>query len=253
MRLDLVAGHKSTVGTGELTIGIGSVIENAIGGLGDDVLIGNAANNLLRGNRGNDTLDGGAGIDTAIFTGARAAYTVATTTTGFTVSGTTSLDGVDTLSNIERLQFSDDRVAYDAALGQAAGNSVLLLGAVLGNTLLQSKKPLIGTVTDLFDTGIYSTQILAGALMRLPIWGLLANGGAQTATNAQIANYLLTTVNQTAPNAAALATAVAALDSEIGIAQGNFLSHLAESANNQIQVGLVGLATTGIDLGPPVF
>ena len=253
VRLDLIAGHKSTVGTGELTIGIGSVIENAIGGLGDDVLTGNAANNLLRGNRGNDTIDGGAGIDTAIFTGARAAYTVAATATGFTVSGTTSLDGVDTLSNIERLQFSDDRVAYDAALGQSAGNSVLLLGAVLGNTLLQSKKPLIGTVTDLYDSGIYSTQILAGALMRLPIWGLLANGGAETASNAQIANHLLTTVNKTAPDAAALATAVAALDSEIGIAQGNFLWHLAESANNQIQVGLVGLAITGIDLGPPVF
>lgn len=253
VRLNLNAGQKSTIGTGELTIGIGTVIENAIGGLADDILIGNAANNLLRGNRGNDTIDGGAGADTAIFTGARAAYAVATTATGFTVSGTTSVDGVDTLSNVERLQFSDVRVAFDTALGQSAGNSVLLLGATLGNNLLLSKKPLIGTVTDLFDTGIYSTQILAGALMRLPIWGLLANGGAETATNTQIANYLLTTVNKTVPDSAALAAAVAALDSEIGVAQGTFLGQLAESANNQLQVGLVGLATTGIDLGPPIL
>ena len=40
-----------------------------------------------------------------------------------------------------------------------------------------------------------------------------------------------------------------ALDTETGAAQGNFLWHLAESAANQIQVGLVGLATTGLEFG----
>ena len=63
----------------------------------------------------------------------------------------------------------------------------------------------------------------------------------------------LPATHRTAPDAATLTTAVAARDSEIGIAQGTFLGRLAESANNQLQVGLVGLATTGIDLGPPVF
>ncbi len=41
-----------------------SLIENAIGGSGDDYLIGNQANNKLTGNAGNDTLDGGLGADT---------------------------------------------------------------------------------------------------------------------------------------------------------------------------------------------
>ena len=36
----------------------------------------------------------------------------------------------------------------------------------------------------------------------------------------------------------------------LGAAQGNFLWHLAESAANQTQVGLVGLATTGLEFGP---
>lgn len=40
-----------------------SLIENAIGGAGDDSIIGNAAANHLLGGAGNDTLDGGAGID----------------------------------------------------------------------------------------------------------------------------------------------------------------------------------------------
>ena len=41
-----------------------SLIENAIGGSGDDLLIGNQINNKLTGNAGNDTLDGGLGEDT---------------------------------------------------------------------------------------------------------------------------------------------------------------------------------------------
>jgi len=41
-----------------------SLIENAIGGSGDDSLTGNQANNKLTGDAGNDTLDGGLGADT---------------------------------------------------------------------------------------------------------------------------------------------------------------------------------------------
>lgn len=49
---------------GGYTIANGVIIENAQGGLGDDVLIGNAASNVLQGNSGNDQLYGGAGKDT---------------------------------------------------------------------------------------------------------------------------------------------------------------------------------------------
>ena len=43
-----------------------SLIENAIGGFGDDTIIGNQAVNRLEGNDGDDTLDGGRGGDTMI-------------------------------------------------------------------------------------------------------------------------------------------------------------------------------------------
>ena len=117
---------------------------------------------------------------------------------------------------------------------------------MLGKDLLATKKPLVGTGIDLFDQG-YTLQQLSGAIMRLDIWGVLANGGQASATNTQIANYLLTTVNKAAPDAATLAAAVQAINTETGAAQGNFLWHLAESAANQVQVGLVGLATTGLE------
>lgn len=66
----------------------------------------------------------------------------------------------------------------------------------------------------------------------------------------RFANYLLTTVNKAAPDAGTLASAVTALNTETGAEQGNFLWHLAESAANQNQVGLVGLAATGLEFGP---
>lgn len=73
-RIDLFAEHFSNIGSGigNVSIARGTVIENAIGGAGDDMMIGNsAANNLrggdgvdtLRGNNGNDVLDGGIGGD----------------------------------------------------------------------------------------------------------------------------------------------------------------------------------------------
>jgi len=83
--------------------------------------------------------------------------------------------------------------------------------------------------------------------MRLDIWGVLT--GSATATNTQIANYLLTTVSKVAPDSVTLAAAAASLDAETGASQGNFLSTLALSYANQTQVGLLGLVTTGLEYG----
>lgn len=49
--------------TGNLQIARGTVIENAIGGSGDDILIGNGARNFLVGKAGNDSLIGHEGND----------------------------------------------------------------------------------------------------------------------------------------------------------------------------------------------
>lgn len=122
---------------------------------------------------------------------------------------------------------------------QSSGETAELIGAVLGKNLMLAKPQLLGVVIDLFDQG-YTLQQLSGAVMRLDIWGVLAGGNG----NAQIANYLLTSVNGHAPDAATLNAAVTALNSETGAAQGTFLANLAASAANQTQVDLVGLAQT---------
>jgi uncharacterized delta-60 repeat protein len=213
----------------------------------NQILTGTGASESFTSGPGNDTIDGGAGIDTAVYSSVRAGFALAKTSTGFTLIDNTDAQGTDTLQNVERLKFSDGGIALDVGATQPGGQTILLLGAVLGMSLLGTKLPLIGAVIDLFDQG-YTLQQLSGAVMRLPIWDVLT--GQPTPTNTDIAIYLLTRVNGFAPDATTLATAVTSLSTEIDFAsQGNFLWHLAESSANQTQVNLVGLATTGAPYG----
>lgn len=90
--------------------------ENAVGGTAADRIVGNSSNNIIRGNGGNDSIDGGSGIDTAIYSGIRSNYTLTKRVSSYTVTDKTGSDGTDTLTNIERLVFSD----FKEALGITA-------------------------------------------------------------------------------------------------------------------------------------
>jgi serralysin len=94
--LDLRQGNFSSLYglTNNLSVALGAVIENAIGGSGNDTIFGNDVANDLNGMRGNDTIlggggadvitggagndaiDGGAGSDAALYAPARANYYV---------------------------------------------------------------------------------------------------------------------------------------------------------------------------------
>lgn len=124
---------------GQFTVNYGSVIENAIGGSGNDNISGNSIANTLTGGAGNDRfeglgsddrIDGGVGTDTAVFNGLRSAYTVKQAGTGFTVTDRLGSGGTDTLINTERIQFKDGMVAID--LDGSAGQVYRLYKAVFG-------------------------------------------------------------------------------------------------------------------------
>jgi len=94
-----------------------SLIENAIGGAGNDMLSGNLADNRLTGGGGNDTLDGGAGSDTSIHTGLSTDYSWLRAADGsWTITDLRAgaPDGVDRLINMEWLQFTDRKLALDS-------------------------------------------------------------------------------------------------------------------------------------------
>jgi len=87
-----------------------SLIEDAVGGSGNDTLIGNAADNMLTGGAGNDVLDGGAGADIAVFSGLQSNYSIILNADGsWTITDLRggSPDGIDKLSNIELAKFVD--------------------------------------------------------------------------------------------------------------------------------------------------
>ncbi len=66
--ISLVGGTWSNIGGlfGNVGIYLTTVIENAVGGTGNDTIIGNSVANFLIGNNGNDTIDGGDGNDTLL-------------------------------------------------------------------------------------------------------------------------------------------------------------------------------------------
>ena len=98
--IDLQGGNFSNIGglTGNIGIYTTTVIENAVGGSGNDTILGNAADNKLVGGAGTDLLDGGTGNDTADYSAATHAVTV--DLGAGTASGGAEV-GNDTLANIE--------------------------------------------------------------------------------------------------------------------------------------------------------
>lgn len=114
------------------TVGIayGAIIENAVGGTGNDLLTGNSADNILNGGAGNDNLNGGDGIDMADYSGVRSTYTITNASGRRTITDSmANRDGTDTLTNIERLQFSDGVLAFDNARTDDAGRGYLIYRA----------------------------------------------------------------------------------------------------------------------------
>lgn len=105
--IDLRQGGFSNVGglTGNVSIAIGAVIENAIGGAGDDRFYGNSADNRFTPGGGFNRIDGGSGVDTVVFSGARSAYTVSEN--GGAIVDVIGPEGTTEIRNAEFLVFSD--------------------------------------------------------------------------------------------------------------------------------------------------
>ncbi len=112
---DQTVQNTSNIGgsRGNLTLSIGTVIENAIGGSGNDEIIGNDADNVLKGGDGDDRLlgkdgddriYGNSGFDTVLYESNFDAYIFSTFNTAIKVIG----DGVDLVfSTIESFEFAD--------------------------------------------------------------------------------------------------------------------------------------------------
>lgn len=109
--------------SGNLTLAVGTVIENAIGGSGDDTFTGNAADNLFDGNGGddvffdsdgNDTYLGGLGNDTVQFFSDFVSYSFEKVGSYLKIVEDAFGSAVDFVEDtVEWLSFADVTLAFD--------------------------------------------------------------------------------------------------------------------------------------------
>ena len=206
-------------------------IENAQGGSGNDQITGNSVANRLQGGGGNDILDGGAGIDMAIFSNNHSGYTLTPVSGGVTVLDSVGGEGTDSLSNIERLMFADEKIALD--LDGNAGMAAKLLGAVFGAASV-ANTTYVGVVLGLLDNGMGYAD-LAG----------LAVHAAGASTPEQVVNLLWSNLVGSMPSAEQAQPLVDILNrGDISI--GALAVVAADTSFNQANINLSGLAATGL-------
>ncbi len=142
---------------------IGSLGGNDLlfGNGGNDNLSGGEGRDSLHGGSGNDLLDGGDGIDTAHFAALRSNSTLTQRGDNYTVDALAARLGRDTLTNIERLAFTDGYTALD--LDGNAGIVAKVIGAIYGADALSNEKS-VGIYLELLDHDVSYEQLIKHAL-----------------------------------------------------------------------------------------
>lgn len=250
--IDLRPGASSQIDGRSLTMGESTWIEHAIGGDGNDVLIGNAQANRLVGMRGgdmlegaggDDTLDGGAGFDIARFAGRRADHAISKVGANWRVEDRNGQGGVDQLTDVERLQFTDVNVALDVHGNGPVGQTAQIIRALFGASYL-SLPAYVGAGIRLMEGGMSYSDLVALAVAT-PDFAQRAG----SRSNADVVRLLYSNVVGSAPGNDQLGYFVGLLDSGAHT-QASLALLACQSTINTESVDLVGLASTGIDYLP---
>lgn len=228
---------NSQISSDLFTLTFTTITPKWIGGTtGADSLIGSPVADEIAGFAGNDQINGGDGIDIARYHSTHSAASLGHNATGRFV--TTAVDGTDTLRNVERLQFTDVKLALD--LGGNAGTVAKVIGALFGKSLL-TRADLVGIGLSLLDKGV-SYAALVDAAVHTPLFEQLAGGRS----NAQFVDFVYHNITGHDADAGTRATLISMLDS--GQHSQTSLALLAcETGLNAQQIDLVGLSATGIE------
>ena len=203
-----------------------------LGGMGNDWLEGWSGDDTRVGGQGDDQLLGGAGIDTAQYSGTYANYNFTSTTNTFSVKDKRNTsDGIDVLTSVERLKFSDKSVAID--LDGNAGVVAKVIGAVLGSDAV--KLPNVG--------GIGLRYVDKG--MSYPDLGVTALNAVGAFTPDAIVSTLWRNVVGFSPNATDKAPYLKMLAE--GTKPGDLVVLAGDFSLNTYKIGLIGLSQTGIE------
>jgi serralysin len=214
-------------GTHNVAIAFGCVIEHAIGGAGDDTLIGNAADNRL---------EGGAGLDTVVVAGARTAMILAKHAgDAWSLGG---VGGTDTLIGIERIRFADRAVALD--LQGNAGIGLKVLGAVFGPAV--AADPLARGIA------LHAADSQGNGLEPLAQLALTARLGPNP-SHGEVVDLLHANLVGRLPDAGSRAVLVDLLDRGL-YSRAGFAAAVADLDLNRANIDYAGVALRGLDYLP---
>jgi hypothetical protein len=205
----------------------------------NDIISGSSVDDKFFSSAGDDRFDGQTGFDRLIYSSAMSTFEIAKVDGAYQVRGKSNSDNTDTVINIERLEFSDTSLALDIA--GHAGITAKLLGATFGKESL-ANKALVGIGLSYMDAGT-SYSDLMGAVINAVL--------GSTASNAAVVELLYTNVIGSAPSANDLAFFTDWLDKGI-YTKASFGVLAADTELNIVNVGLVGLASTGLEYTPYV-
>ena len=195
-------------------------------------------NDSFKGQPGIDYFDGGLGLDTVVYSGPQDRYTINKSGNRYVVSEPTGSDDTDNLVNIERLQFSNGKVALDVETGNA-GEAAKLIGALLGPTYVKDKA-LAGIVINLLDQK-YSSDTIAKLGIATPMF----LGMAGSNSNTDFVKQVFTNVVGRAPTPSESSTYVNMLDA--GTSQSALALMAAQTDLNAARINLVGLIQHGLE------
>ena len=219
--------------------GNGNMLDNRLlGNALDNRLVGAAGDDILIGGAGNDQLDGGKGRDSASYQGPRSHYHVEKTAAGYTVRDLQGQDGIDTLSNIERIQFGDASIALDASGN--AGQAFRIYQAAFNRTPDQSG---LGFWIKVMDQGASLTGVAEGFMQSAEFSQMYG----PRPSNAVLVNKFYENVLHRAPDQGGFEFWLGLLDKKTAT-PAQVLASFAESAENQ--AALVGVMQHGIEFIP---
>lgn len=185
---------------------------------------------------------GTTGVDTYTVGGASTEYTITKTANNIELDSTLATNVEINLADHERVVFTDKAVAYDAA--GRAGDVYALLAAALGTT--DVTKAYTGVGINLADKG-WTNKQLAEALLSTDVYKTDAGG----VSNETFIKHVYKNVFGTDATLTQV-TDYTAWMTNSKLSQADVLVAASELTAFETTIGLVGLATTGIEYTPVV-
>jgi subtilisin-like proprotein convertase family protein len=239
--IDLSGQQVSMIDGRQVLIAPGTVIENAMGGDGNDLLIGNAADNVLWGGRGDDVLkggagndillpgagknniDGGAGFDTIRLNGNLEDWTVSSNEKQVSITSF-SLGSSNAVIDVERYIFDDLTIEYNS--NGSAAKAYRIFEATFDRT------------PDLSGLSFWVNQLDKGSDLRHVAKGFMDSAEFKTvfgqADDSAFVEALYIHVQNRRPDDGGLTFWVDQLQSQ-ALTRADVLVHFSESAENVAQ------------------